>query len=532
MLEKLRSPVDRIYASTTPVDCLSTSSVDSTFISGMGIYVSEIYISATTMPINLDADFSKAEAFWQLEKLYLDLAKVKGKGLTPLEKKILQGLLCGYSPSEIAEKIYRNRNSTAVRVYLSNSLYKHIQELLIRQNQPETRIGHWSSVTNLLGRAGYQKVPVPTEFNFNSVSDLNNISTIDKPIFYCDWEEKIAVNNFIGRESELAKIALWILQDRCRSIAIYGISGIGKSTFATKLVETIQTSFQYVFWRSLQQPPRLELLLNNLIDSFKVDIKPPETTEGKISLLLDLFRSHRCLLVLDCFDRLFSCNKISGIYRSEFKDYARFLQRLCEEESNSCCTILSRQQPKEFSFLGNEKVRSFCLLGLTVAEAVRVAERQALIGSESERERFVNLCANIPLVIKQTSLTIIKIFNSNLTEFLGSDTLVLSNFLEVLDEQFRCLTENERKILYALAVNQKLFQEGKFVREFGYRLPKYVQIETIESLQRRSILRQNSRQLAYEPLLRIYIVEKLIQEIEAAIANPDLSAIVRHILSD
>jgi hypothetical protein len=182
--------------------------------------------------------------------------------------------------------------------------------------------------------------------------------------------------------------------------------------------------------------------------------------------------------------------------------------------------------------LGNEKVRSFCLLGLTVAETVRISNQQALIGSESERERFVNLCANIPLVIKQTSLTIIKIFNSNLTEFLASDTLVLSNFLEVLDEQFRCLTENERKILYALAVNQKLFQEGKFVREFGYRLPKYVQIETIESLQRRSILRQNSRQLAYEPLLRIYIVEKLIREIEAAIANPDLSAIVRHILSD
>jgi hypothetical protein len=484
------------------------------------------------MPTNLDADFSQAEAFWQLEKLYLDLAKVKGKGLTPLEKKILQGLLCGYSPSEIAEKIYQNRNSTSVRVYLSNSLYKYLQELLIRQNQSETKIGHWSSITNLLERAGYQKVPSPTEINFNEDSSFNSISTINKPIFYRDWEEKIAVNNFIGRESELAKIALWILQDRCRTIAICGISGIGKSMFATKLVETIQTSFQYVFWRSLQQPPRLELLLTNLINSFQVDVKLPETTEGKISLLLDLFRSHRCLLVLDCFDRLFSCGKISGTYRSEFKEYERFLQRLCEEESNSCCSILSRQQPKEFSFLGNDKVRSFYLLGLSVTEAVRVANQQALIGSESERERFVNLCANIPLAIKQVSLTIIKIFNSNLTEFLGSDTLVLSNFLEVLDEQFRCLTENERKILYALAVNQKLFQEGKFVREFGYRLPKHVQIETIESLQRRSILRQNSRQLAYEPLLRIYIVEKLTQEIETAIANPDLGAIVRHILSD
>ena len=36
--------------------------------------------------------FSRAMSQWDLETLYLDLASVKGKRLTPTEKKHLQGL--------------------------------------------------------------------------------------------------------------------------------------------------------------------------------------------------------------------------------------------------------------------------------------------------------------------------------------------------------------------------------------------------------------------------------------------------------
>jgi NACHT domain len=484
------------------------------------------------MSTNLEADFKTAETFWQLEKLYLDLAKVKGKGLTPLEKKILQGLLCGYSPSEIAERIYHNRNSTSVRVYLSNSLYKYLQELLIRQNQPETRISHWSSITNLLERAGYQKVPSEIETSLDRGDNSTNMAVDRQSFFYQDWEEKIQIDSFIGRQVELTTLTDWIVNEDCRSIAICGTNGIGKSSLAVKLVGAVQTNFNYFFWRSLRQPPQLEQLLTDLIDSFKSNIKLPETTEGKISLLLDFFRSHRCLLVLDCVDRLFADRENAGTYREQYGDYERLLQRLCDEDRGGCCLFLSRQQPKEFAIFGSEKVRSFYLLGLSTTEAIQISNKKGLIGSESERERFVNFYANNPLIIDRASLTIIKIFNSNLTEFLGSNTFLLSNILEVLDEQFRCLTENERKILYALAVNQKLFQEGKFGKEFSYNISKHLQIEAIESLQRRSILLQNSRQLAYEPLLRIYIMEKLLQEVDATLANPDLSSIVRHLLSD
>ncbi len=52
--------------------------------------------------------FSQVAKYWDLETLYKDLASAKGKHLTPVEKLHLRGLLCGYSPSEIAETTGQN----------------------------------------------------------------------------------------------------------------------------------------------------------------------------------------------------------------------------------------------------------------------------------------------------------------------------------------------------------------------------------------------------------------------------------------
>lgn len=55
--------------------------------------------------VKIDEQFNYAALQWDLEALYTDLASAKGKRLTPMEKLHLRGLLCGYSPAEIAEKL-------------------------------------------------------------------------------------------------------------------------------------------------------------------------------------------------------------------------------------------------------------------------------------------------------------------------------------------------------------------------------------------------------------------------------------------
>src|SRR4028118_848030 len=173
----------------------------------------------------LEANFLEARHNWNLEKLYTDLAAAKGKGLTPVEKKFLRGLLCGYSPAEIAAQVYQSGNSSAVRVYLSNGLYKYIQELLIQQGETGMPIKNWSRVTNLLEKAGYKlgfnqkppltdNVPEPSQNSIEVTQTVNN--TVNK---YQEWQEAIDIEAFYGRQEELTQLEQWIVKDNCRLIA-------------------------------------------------------------------------------------------------------------------------------------------------------------------------------------------------------------------------------------------------------------------------------------------------------------------------
>lgn len=103
-------------------------------------------------------EFIEAINSWDLDKLYIDLSSAKGKRLTPTEKKLLRGILCGYSPREIAEKLYQAKNSNSVRVALSNGLYRYLEELLINLNEDEFKIKSWNKIPIYLEKAGYKRI--------------------------------------------------------------------------------------------------------------------------------------------------------------------------------------------------------------------------------------------------------------------------------------------------------------------------------------------------------------------------------------
>ncbi len=83
-----------------------------------------------------EEEFIEDQNNWTLEKLYINLASSKGKALTPVEKKFLRGFLCGLSPAEIANTVYKSRSSNTVRVYLSRCgihFLQHNLETLLKE---------------------------------------------------------------------------------------------------------------------------------------------------------------------------------------------------------------------------------------------------------------------------------------------------------------------------------------------------------------------------------------------------------------
>ena len=45
----------------------------------------------------------------------------------------------------------------------------------------------------------------------------------------------------------------WVLEERCRLVAVLGMGGIGKTSLAARLAQDVAPSFERVYWRSLAQ---------------------------------------------------------------------------------------------------------------------------------------------------------------------------------------------------------------------------------------------------------------------------------------
>ncbi|XWK88830.1 MAG: helix-turn-helix domain-containing protein [Phormidium sp.] len=95
--------------------------------------------------------FTEAANEWDLETLYTDLASAKGKRLTPVEKLHLRGLLCGYSPAELAEKL--NKSAKGIGVDLCNTLYHYVKNLV---GKGDEKIENWRNIAEWLEEAGYK----------------------------------------------------------------------------------------------------------------------------------------------------------------------------------------------------------------------------------------------------------------------------------------------------------------------------------------------------------------------------------------
>ncbi len=95
--------------------------------------------------------FVEASEEWDLETLYYDLSSAKGKHLTPTEKLHLRGLLCGYSPAEIAEKLHKQ--VSGVETDLSATIYRYVKELAGVGNE---KLESYRKVSEILENAGYR----------------------------------------------------------------------------------------------------------------------------------------------------------------------------------------------------------------------------------------------------------------------------------------------------------------------------------------------------------------------------------------
>ncbi|RCJ23561.1 hypothetical protein A6S26_03205 [Nostoc sp. ATCC 43529] len=239
-----------------------------------------------------------------------------------------------------------------------------------------------------------------------------------------DWSEAPDVSMFCGRAEELLQLRQWISEEKFRLVALLGIGGIGKSTLAVKLGLQIQDEFESVVWRSLQNAPPVETQLTNILQfllwALRKEIVIPESFDEQLSKLMECLINHRCLVILDNVETVFSGSQ-AGQYRAGYEGYGQLLKRVGEVPHNSCVLLTSREKPREIVPLEGDRtgVKSLPLTGLNVTEGQQLFQHKGqFTGTELEWQVLINHYGGNPLALKIVAAGTQEVFNGKIAPVL------------------------------------------------------------------------------------------------------------------
>src|SRR5207245_1404622 len=311
-----------------------------------------------------------------------------------------------------------------------------------------------------------------------------------------------------------------------RLVAVLGLGGIGKTTFAARLAQDVAPMLQRLYWRSLRYAlPTSEWLAGAIGFLSDQRVVPPEGDAARLTLLLQLLRERPSLLVLDNFGTLVAPGQREGRYRDGYAGYGRLLQAIGEGRHRSCLVVTSRESPPELDMLGGGGVRTLQLGGLGVAEAQALLADKRLSGTTDEWAELIARFGGNGLALKVVGESIRQVFDGDIATFLnqaGSGS-ISGGIRRLLAEQIERSSALEQKLLRGLAVAREPVSIAELIGDLGPRVSRGAVVEAVEALRRRSLVeRAGSGGMAAFTLQSVvleYVTDRLVEEVGDEIAR-------------
>ena len=376
-----------------------------------------------------------------------------------------------------------------------------------------------------------------------------------------DWGDAPDVSIFYGRGTELSTVKQWVIQENCRLVTLLGMGGIGKTALSVKLAREIvesggvgewgsegaaqeqpkiqvapeahqkcdpkskiqnpKSKIHSAIWRSLRNAPTVDDLLADLIQflSEQQETSLPTNLEGRIARLLHYLRTSRCLLILDNAESILQAGDRSGRYRTGYEGYGQLLRCVAETAHQSCVILTSREKPQGLAKFEGESlpVRSLQLSGLPEVDGRELFNvKGTFTATEADWQTLISRYAGNPLALKIVASSIHDYFGSDISYFLDTTqqgAFLFDDIRDLLEQQFQRLTDLERDIMYWLAIDREPVSLPELQANFIVTLPPREFLESLNSLQRRSLIEKSGTRFTQQPVVMEYVTVQFIERV-------------------
>jgi hypothetical protein len=282
--------------------------------------------------------------------------------------------------------------------------------------------------------------------------DVPNLAVRDAP--------RIDLADCHGREAELTQITRWIVEEQCRTVVLWGLPGVGKTTLAAAVAAAIAPQVEQCGYLALSSGASDRDLERDLVEAIAHWLDPAidladSAPVAVVDWLLDQLTQRRVVLILDDMDQLFEAQQPAGSYRPHTEALQHLFRQGAERHHQSCLVWVSREKPLGLAQGQGPRVQDYPL-GDLAPEAAR-----ALLSAPSENGpdawlALIDRYGGHPLVLRGVGATLREVYQGRPRALLQAPQLTVPvTVRHTFSQALERLLPGEWALLNWLAIAQQ-----------------------------------------------------------------------------